>query len=179
MQFCVWTFKLTFVSESLKYLRTHICVCAQLFSIQGGRLWLGPWLSLGRSGAQMCFPLLWCTTQFNYTFVRGVASFYNLTLLWLSLPLQESVMLGRMSAATTAILLSVRLTTTRRLTSSQWLLINLDFLSSRLFNSLLYILASFLFAFIRVYGRHKKMVGNICPWPRSALLAGVGLMLLG
>ena len=132
MQFCVWTFKLTLVSESLKYLRTHICVCAQLFSIQGGRLWLGPWLSLGRSGAQMCFPLLWCTTQFNYTFVRGVASFYNLTLLWLSLPLQESVMLGRMSAATTAILLFVRLTTTRRLTSSQWLLINLDFLSSRL-----------------------------------------------
>ena len=122
------------------------------FSIQGGRLWLGAWLSLGGSGAQMCFPLLWCTTQFNYTFVVGVASLSKLTLLWLSLPLQELVMLGRMSGATTAILLFVRLTTTRRLTSSQWLLINLDFLSSRLFKSLLYILASFLFAFIRVYG---------------------------
>ena len=82
MQFCVWSLKLEayIFIWSLKHLCTHICVCAQLFSIQGGRLWLGPWLPLGGSGAQMCFPLLWCTTQFNYTFVGNVASLSKLTL---------------------------------------------------------------------------------------------------
>ena len=152
------------------------------FSIQGGRLWLGAWLSLGGSGAQMCFPLLWCTTQFNYTFVGGVASLSKLTLLWLSLPLQELVMLGRMSAATTAILLFVRLTTTRRqpVVSDYW--------STSIFcpADCLVVCYTFWPLFCLPLSEcmadkilEEKTEGNIYPWPRSALLAGVGLILLG